>query len=281
MTPELMYLLKANICIAVFYVFYKLICSGDTFFGWRRILLLSFLLISFINPLPDLQSWVKKQPVLKEMAINYVVVDRQLSQTTVILPSQETKRTVDVYQILTFIYFLGVIALGIRFIISLISLFRQAIRCHERIFNGIKIKCLPEKSTPFSFFGWIFIAPSALRNSRSKEILMHECTHARERHSFDIIFSEIITIICWMNPFAWLMKKEIRLNLEYLADYHVLITGSDPRQYQYQLLGLSTIDQSAGLCNNFNISYLKSRIIMMNKNELMDSNVLNTHSLFP
>ena len=56
--PELIYMLKVNIGIALFYAFYKLFCCRDTFFQWRRIALLSFLALSFLYPLMDMQAWV-------------------------------------------------------------------------------------------------------------------------------------------------------------------------------------------------------------------------------
>ena len=94
---------------------------------------------------------------------------------------------------------------------------------------------------------------------------MHEQTHARQWHSVDVIVSEIVNIICWFNPFSWLLKGEIRLNLEYLADNKVTETMEDSKQYQYHLLGLAHTHSKTGLYNNFNVSQIKNRIIMMNK----------------
>ena len=62
MTPELIYMLKVNVGIALFYAFYKLFCGSDTFFKWRRIALLSFLMLSFLYPLLNIQTWIKEQP---------------------------------------------------------------------------------------------------------------------------------------------------------------------------------------------------------------------------
>ena len=98
-----------------------------------------------------------------------------------------------------------------------------------------------------------------------QEILTHEQTHVRQWHSIDVIISEIVNIICWMNPFAWLLKTEIRLNLEYLADHKVMESGTNKKAYQYHLLGLANQNRQTGLYNNFNLSHLKNRIKMMNK----------------
>ena len=72
-------------------------------------------------------------------------------------------------------------------------------------------------------------------------------------------------IFCWFNPFIWLMKREVRGNLEYMADRRVLETGHDSKSYQYHLLGLAHHKAAANLSNSFNVLPLKKRIKMMNK----------------
>lgn len=96
------------------------------------------------------------------------------------------------------------------------------------------------------------------------EILTHELAHVKQKHSVDILIAEIISICCWINPFVWLIKREVRLNLEFLADKKVMEAGFSTKSYQYHLLGLA-YNHKYGLSNNFNFSHLKQRIIMMNK----------------
>ena len=74
MALEWIYLLKVNAGIALFYAFYKLFCQRDTFFQWRRFALLSFLGISFLYPLLDIQEWVMEQPAIYELADYYTVL---------------------------------------------------------------------------------------------------------------------------------------------------------------------------------------------------------------
>jgi TonB family protein len=131
--------------------------------------------------------------------------------------------------------------------------------------DGQRIISIPTEADPFSFFGWIFLYLPDLKDESRQEILKHEQTHARQWHSMDVILCELINIVCWFNPFAWLIKTEIRLNLEYLADNKVAETTSDCKLYQYHLLNLVNKNVQTGLCNNFNVSHLKRRIIMMNK----------------
>ena len=264
MALEWIYLLKVNAGIALFYAFYKLFCQRDTFFQWRRIALLSFLGISFLYPLLDIQDWVMEQPAIYELADYYTVL-MNTEEVTAAPVAYEAPQCPDLLTIFTYLYYIGVIVMSVRFIIQLASI------CHIRwkgqavYLNGQRIISLPSEANPFSFFGWIFLYLPQLEEESQEEILMHEQTHARQWHSVDVIVSEIVNIVCWFNPFSWLLKGEIRLNLEYLADNQVAQTLNDSKQYQYHLLGLAHTNSKTGLYNNFNVSQIKHRIIMMNK----------------
>ena len=263
MTPEWIYLLKVNTGIALFYAFYKLFCQRDTFFQWRRTALICFLGISFLYPLLNIQHWVKEQPTMYELA-NYYATFIALDEPTVSSLSS-TAKIPSLMTLAGYIYLIGVIALSLRFLIQLLSILRMRWIGKATHLNGQRIISLPVETNPFSFFGWIFIYLPQLNKESQNEILTHEQTHARQWHSIDVIISEIINIICWFNPFMWLMKTEIRLNLEYLADHKVIENTADCKQYQYHLLGLAHTNRQTGLYNNFNVSHLKCRIIMMNK----------------
>lgn len=267
MSPELIYLLKVNAGIALFYAFYKLVCCRDTFFRWRRIALLAFLALSVLYPLLNIQTWIQEQPAMNELA-DYYAIWMMADATTVntaIAPSDIVSQTPDFITLLGGAYCIGVLLLSVRFILQLTSIFHLAAKSRNATIGGIQVKLLPTPANPFSFFRWIFIYPQELNEEEKQEVMTHEQTHARQWHSIDVMISEIITILCWPNPFMWLLKTEIRLNLEYLADHTVTESCPDTRQYQYHLLGLANQKRQTGLHNNFNVSHLKNRIIMMNK----------------
>ena len=264
MSPEWIYLLKVNVGITMFYAFYKLLCQRDTFFQWRRYALLSCLGISFIYPLLDIQDWVKEQPVMAELADYYVAL--MMDESLIVTPDvASTIRVPGLMSIALYIYVIGIVAFSLRFIVQLISICRMRWKGKVVYLDGQRIISLPVESTPFSFFGWIFLYLPQLDKESQDEILMHERTHATQWHSIDVVLSELLNIVCWFNPFSWLLKTEIRLNLEYLADNQVAKAIHDCKQYQYHLLGLAHTKKQTGLYNNFNVSHLKHRIIMMNK----------------
>ena len=259
----LAYFLKINVAIALFYAFYRLFFYKDTFFTWRRAALLCFFAVSAVYPLLNIQTWITEQEPMVAMADLYA--DIVLPEFT-ITPEQATSdwKTL-LLQTVGFAYWGMVIVLAIRFFIQLAGIIRLAFRCRKAKIGNTNVHLLKQASGPFSFFHWIFIHPTSHTEDELSEILTHEQTHANQWHSIDVLVSEIVCTFCWFNPFAWLMKREIRTNLEYLADNRVLETGHDSKAYQYHLLGLSHHKAAATIYNSFNVLPLKKRIKMMNK----------------
>lgn len=258
----MVYFLKINVAIALFYAFYRLFFYKDTFFAWRRTALLCFFAVSAAVPLLDIQQWIVQQEPIAAMADLYAAV--VLPELT-LTPQPETDWRQLVADGIVAAYWLVAALLALRFLVQLAGIVRLARRCPTQKIDGTTVHLLPRAEGPFSFFRWIFVCPDAHTGDELHEILTHERTHARQWHSIDVLTGELACIICWFNPFAWLMKREIRTNLEYMADEKVLETGHDSRTYQYHLLGLSHHKAAATIYNSFNVLPLKKRIIMMNK----------------
>lgn len=259
----MIYLLQVNLGIILFYVLYKLICTRDTLFNSRRLILMLSLILPFIIPLIDIREWLETRNSLV-MLTNF---DYSATIPEIVVGTARTEQgnqVLVISELIKKIYIAGIIALSIRLIIQSISLYLAIRKTPETKINGIRIKCLKDKSGPFSFFNWIFLNPDNVKEEEMSEILTHEMAHIRQKHSIDVIISELVNICCWINPFAWLMKREVKLNLEFLADRKVMDAGFATKSYQYHLLGL-TYNRKYGLSNNFNFSHLKQRIIMMNK----------------
>ena len=258
----MVYFLKINVAIALFYAFYRLFFYKDTFFAWRRTALLCFFAISAAVPLLNIQTWVTQQEPMVAIADLYASV--VLPEFTLNAQTEtDWKQLVADY--IGIAYFAGVILLAARFLMQLAGIVRLARRCPTQKIDNTTVHLLPHAEGPFSFFHWIFVYPGAHTDEELNEILTHERTHARQWHSIDVLTGELACIVCWFNPFAWLMKREIRTNLEYMADEKVLETGHDSRTYQYHLLGLSHHKAAATIYNSFNVLPLKKRITMMNK----------------
>ena len=259
----LAYFLKINVAIALFYAFYRLFFYKDTFFTWRRVALLCFFAVSAVYPLLNIQTWITEQEPMVAMADLYA--DIVLPEFTLTPEKATFDWKAILLQTAGFVYWGGVALLAARFLMQLAGIIRLAFRSRKTKIGDTNVHLLKQADGPFSFFHWIFVHPASHTEEELSEILTHEQAHANQWHSIDVLISEAACVLCWFNPFAWLMKREIRTNLEYLADNRVLETGHDSKSYQYHLLGLSHYKAAATIYNSFNVLPLKKRIKMMNK----------------
>ena len=259
----MLYLLQVNVGLILFYALYKLVCTRDTFFRSRRFILIVSLVLPFILPFIDVREWLESRD--RMIMLTHFDYSAVLPEIVVGSEAVETGNRVFVLsEWIGYLYLAGVLVLLARLAIQAFSLYRLIIRMPEKEINGVRVKCLNDPSGPFSFFGWIFMNPATVKEDELDEILTHEMAHVKQHHSVDVLLAEMVSICCWMNPFAWLLKREVRLNLEFLADRKVMEAGFATKSYQYHLLGLA-YNHKYGLSNNFNFSHLKQRIIMMNK----------------
>lgn len=259
----MLYLLQVNVGLILFYALYKLVCTRDTFFRSRRFILIVSLVLPFILPFIDVREWLESRD--RMIMLTHFDYSAVLPEIVVGSEAAETGNRVFVLsEWIGYLYLAGVLVLLVRLAVQAFSLSRLILRMPEKEINGVRVKCLNDPSGPFSFFGWIFMNPAAVKEDEISEILTHEMAHVKQHHSVDVLLAEMVSICCWMNPFAWLLKREVRLNLEFLADRKVMEAGFATKSYQYHLLGLA-YNHKYGLSNNFNFSHLKQRIIMMNK----------------
>ena len=255
------YLIKINVALMLLYGFYRLTVSRDTFFGLRRLTLWLIYAVALMVPALNLEYWVRDTPTMASMANVYA----DTFYPVVVVKAQAPSITwMDMLQC---IYWAGVAVLSLRLVWQLFSIIRLAVISRKQEMEGITVHLLRGEGSPFSFFRWVFMYPSTLEGKQLHEVMVHECTHVSGLHSLDTLFSELFSIACWFNPFAWLMKQEVRMNLEYLADESVLSDGNARKSYQYHLLGLAYRQpkDSTKIANNFNLLPLKKRIKMMNK----------------
>ena len=263
MTPEFAYLLKVNVAFVLFYAFYRLFFYKDTFFKLRRAILLAFFGLALFYPLLNIQDWVRQQEPIADVIYMYSAM---LPEATA---KADAAASVDWYGWLLgslgFIYW-GIVAfLCGRFLVQLSSILWLAHTSERVVIHETPVYALRKAAGPFSFFRMVFLHPESHSDKETDEILTHECTHVSQWHSIDVILSEMMCMACWFNPRIWLLKREVRHNLEYLADNTVIQSGYDSKSYQYHLLGLAHHQSVTTLYNSFNVLHLKNRIMMMNK----------------
>ena len=254
----LMYLIKANVVLVVLFGFYQLISGGDTFFKWRRLSLLSIYVLSLLLPTINLASVIDDgSPVANILPrIAYI-----LPEVTV----QPMPEAFDWQQFMIWMYVAVALALLLRVCWQVVMVCRLALRSKRLMLHGTAVYVLAGDYSPFSFFRWIFVNPVDKTPLQLRQILTHEQTHVAQWHSVDALLSQLFVAAFWFNPIAWLMRVQVRSNLEYLADRSVINGGTDKKAYQYHLLAVAYRTNVATITNNFNVLPLKKRIKMMNK----------------
>ena len=238
------YLIKASVSLALFYGLYMLLLRKDTFFRLRRFYFLFSIAFSLLFPFLMIELTTKEE-VPVQIPVYW------LSQIEVsAMPAQQVS-VIDWKLIALFA--IGAVSLiyALRFIMQLFCILKLKVgHDSEKLDTCCIVKIKDRKISPFSFFRWIFIGSQIDEEEKLKEIIAHEMVHVRQLHSVDVILAEILCIFFWWNPFAWLLKKEIKINLEYLADEGGVKEGFSPKEYQYILLQVSNVNTGIPIINN-------------------------------
>ena len=261
------YILKSSVCLALFYLFYRLLLSKETFHRFNRVALLGILFLSLLIPLLEVTT---AQPT--EMAHTMLTLEQLLamvdfySQDTVAVAPVEVKEiTLSGIQITLVIYLAGIEFLACRNIYSLIRLFLLLRSGRKEIFHsGIRLIIHNKEIAPFSWMKYIVISEADLEEN-GREILIHETAHISNHHSVDLLVADLCIFFQWFNPASWLLKQELQNIHEYEADETVIKEGVDAKQYQLLLIKKAVGTRLYSMANSFNHSTLKKRITMMLK----------------
>jgi len=261
------YILKSSVCLALFYLFYRLLLSKETFHRFNRVALLGILFLSLLIPLLEVTT---AQPT--EMAHTMLTLEQLLamvdfySQDTVAVAPVEVKEiTLSGIQITLVIYLAGIVFFACRNIYSLIRLFLLLRSGRKEIFHsGIRLIIHNKEIAPFSWMKYIVISEADLEEN-GREILIHETAHISNHHSVDLLVADLCIFFQWFNPASWLLKQELQNIHEYEADETVIKEGVDAKQYQLLLIKKAVGTRLYSMANSFNHSTLKKRITMMLK----------------
>ena len=252
------YSVKVAVCLALFYLFHKLLMSRDTFHTFNRFAILSMMLLSLVLPLVHLS-------LDSEAGINRgtVALEGLVAQTVVADGGNGVGEGLSLTQVLLAAYVLGVVLFVGKALLSVGSLLRliRRARCVE-VRNGIRIYTMQGDISPFSWFRYIIMSEKDWQENR-REIVLHEMAHIRRCHSMDVALCNMMIVFQWYNPAVWLLKRELQTVHEYEADEAVLSAGVDAPHYQMLLIRKAVGERLFSMANNLNHNSLKKRITMM------------------
>lgn len=259
MYPTLYYLLQVLVCSAVLMVYYLLVLRNKKFHQYNRFYLLGVAVVSWIVPLIKI-VWEQQHASVRQVDLLTVVAAGNSEIEAMVASKQES---VDWLSLLPNLYVGVSICLAIAMIVSLYRIYKIYTTHECRNLQEFYLVMTRVKGTPFSFFSYIFWnAEIDIQTPAGKQILQHELTHVKQFHSIDKIGMQLILIVGWFNPFFWLLRKELDMIHEFIADKKSVENG-DAASLAQMLLTTAYPGQQFSLTNPFFFSPIKRRLKML------------------
>lgn len=251
----IVYSVKISLCLVMFYVFYKLLLSRTTLHTFNRFVILALVAVSMVLPFVHVTV---SEPVVE----GAVSIDQLVMMATVV-EQESPEFHFSAINVAVLIYIIGVAVFFIRMLLSYAGIHRIMKRAVTVVDDdGVRIFVVDGDIAPFSWFRNIVISATDYRDNR-RAIITHEKAHVAKMHSADILLCNILTVVQWFNPAAWLLKAELQDVHEYEADEAVLRSGIDATGYQLLLVRKAVGDRLFAIANNLSKDSLKKRITMM------------------
>lgn len=263
MQTTIYYFLQVVFCSAIMMGYYWLVLRDNKFHQYNRFYLLAIAVLSWLVPLIKIQwndnNYAGDAPIyylLSAVATNNTELETSFSQHWYSISWQRG---------LQLLYIGGALLLFISLIVSLIRIFQLLKRSSAKKLGTINLIMTNAKGTPYSFFRFIFWNEAIdLSSTTGQQILQHEITHVKEKHSFDKLLMQCVLIAGWMNPIFWWIQKELHMIHEFIADKKSVESG-DTTSLAHMLLTAAYPQQNFKLTNPFFFSPIKRRIAMLSK----------------
>ena len=257
------YIVKSAVCLAVFYLFYRLLLSRETFHRFNRIALLGILILSCAIPFVEVTMKEPMEVSQHLLTWEELLLMADLNQTVAVEAAPVSAITWR--EALLMVYLLGIVFFFLRNVWSLTRMLRLIKGSTlVRQENGIMLITHQKEIAPFSWMKFVVISEKDLKEN-GEEILTHEYAHIRKKHSIDLLIADICIFFQWFNPASWLLKQELQNIHEFEADESVIAQGIDAKKYQLLLIKKAVGTRLYSMANSFNHSSLKKRITMMLK----------------
>lgn len=272
MAAYIIYCIKVAACLTLFYAAYKVLLSRETFFSLNRKVLIAGLMVCFALPL--LKVHTEKSDFLQKTFISmetFLSTDASIENentSATIIPSRastiSTRKPIMTIQWLSVVYILGLSFTLCCSAASFLSLWRLIRKGVKTDYEGFRLVLVQQPIIPFNWGNMIVMWEKDYSDNRD-ELLAHESMHLRQHHSVDLLLMEVVLVLQWFNPAAWLIKRELTTVHEYAADRGVIDNGIDAIKYQLLLVKKAAGSGSYTFTSSFNHSKIKKRITMMLK----------------
>lgn len=263
----IIYLILLALSITIFWAYFKLVLKSNTHFNLIRHYFLFALICSLLIPFMDqlqLDTFQLDHDIFK---YSVSTLDKQVLNSVAEIKSDVKASSQSENSPLSWvinIYIIGVLALFFRSLIATLSIFRIKYSSKKERIKGVTVFFNDQISQPFSLFQSVYL-PMHWQGAVPDEVIDHEKIHIIQFHFVDLLLSEFISMLLWFYPIAHLLKKDLRANLEFIADEEVINKGYNVCHYQSLLLSVVSGENfQPPLKMYFNVP-LKNRITMMTK----------------
>jgi TonB-dependent SusC/RagA subfamily outer membrane receptor len=263
MSPSIAYLLKMVLVSGILYTYYHLVLRDKRFHEWNRFYLLAAVLLSITLPLFHIPVQSAEDTDNRLLFQVWQLLGKDNSHATVVRATEAAR--LNWITLIGYVYAAAVLlqlgVLGTR----LLRLRRLRDRSPLAHVEGITLVTTEDEGTPFSFFRWIFWNRALeLDSTEGRRVFAHEMTHVRQGHSADKVFLQIVCILFFPIVFFYLIRKELQLIHEYLADKQAT-RDEDTEAYARLLLSQAFQASPYVFANSFFQHPLKRRLIMMTR----------------
>ncbi len=272
----MLYFIKANGLIILFYLMYVLFLRKETFFVSNRLYLILGLLISLSLPLITFTKtiWIEPTPVPE-----FYQETTTVNSDYIEVPIQETP--IDWSLILTTAYVVICVLILVKIGIEIASFYNRIRKHNQQKEADFTLIHSNTTENPFSFFHYIVINPHLFSEAELQHILTHESIHVKQKHSIDVLLGKLFCAVFWVNPIIWLYRKAMLQNLEFIADSETFQQIENKYEYQITLLKVVTHQHDLSITNQFYQSLIKKRIVMLHTNQSHKRNAWKYATILP
>ena len=299
-------ILFSAIAMALFFGLYCLTLRRSNLFRLRRFYLVGTLVLSLLIPFvsievpsrvaavaqpyaqyfenpqepaviqeDDAENAVESTTTMTTEAVQSTTIGTNESTTDITTGTTGATETNKAFAFRDLLWWGYVLGCGVAFIllvvklIKTVSYYRRSVLSDELSMGDMCVRVLgePDGNLPFSFLRSVFVNPQVFTESELQQVLRHEREHIRQRHTFDLLFLEVLKVVQWFNPIIYLYANELNSVHEYLADEQVLAQGASKRDYLELLYKQLCVGKFMPVGNSFRHLLTKKRILMMNQPE--------------
>lgn len=260
------YLLKVIICSAILFGYYWLALRNKIFHQYNRFYLLAAVVLSLLLPVIKINFWennvAAKPAVIKVLQ---AVSDGDVYLDNIIVSDQSPKWTLTDWTVMG--YFVTSLMMLLVLFQTLFVIYRLLKKYPRQQIGDIALVNTDAKSTPFSFLNYIFWNNNIdTESATGKQIFKHEVAHIQEKHTYDKLFMNLVLTVFWCNPVFWLLRRELNMIHEFIADKKA-VEDSDTASFAAMILQAAYPQHQFSLANNFFYSPIKRRLAMLMKNK--------------